>query len=78
MNKNVVDGFGDEYFINEYVGGLYIHNGLLYQLKGFNVNGVYIKGAKRYAEASGLTKATFGSLEALREWLKRQRHGRER
>jgi len=73
MNKNVVDGFGDEYFINEYVGGLYIHNGLLYQLKGFNVNGVYIKGAKRYAEASGLTKATFGSLEALREWLKRQR-----
>ena len=73
MNKNVVDGFGDEYFTNEYVGGLYIHNGLLYQLKGFNVNGTYVSGNKRYQNSSSVTKETFGTLENLREWLERQR-----
>ena len=72
MNKNVVDDFGDEYFINEYRGGLYTQNGLLYQLKGFNVNGKYVPTDSRYSTGARLRKGDFGTLEALEGWLANQ------
>lgn len=69
MNKNVVDDFGDDYFMNEYRYGAYIHNGLLYQLKGFNINGTSVSGNTRYGNGQTISRDAFHSLEHLETWM---------
>ena len=78
MNKNVVDDFGDDYFMNEYRNGLYIHNNRLYQLKGFNINGVSRNGDTSREVSQYVLRESFSNIESLQAWIVKQRARVER
>lgn len=73
MKNNVVDNLGDEYFMSEYRGALYIHENKLYKLRGFNVNGVLLNSNSRDEITSNLKKVTFNNdINELIDWIDEQ------